>query len=252
MRKTGPPRHIAFIMDGNGRWAGRHFLARIRGHERGAEVLREVTEFCARERIAEVTYFALSTENYRRRPAREIQSLMRLLEKFLVRERRALMENGLRFKVIGRIDEFPEAVRAELARTLALTAENRGMVMRLALNYGSRREIVDAVRHIAEEIASGARAAASFAALDEGEFGRYLYDPDMTDPDLLIRTAGEFRISNFLLWQLSYSELYITDVTWPEFTVEHLREAIAVYRGRERKFGSLETLATAAPRKGVE
>ena len=235
------PRHIAFIMDGNGRWARRRALARINGHERGADVLRAVTEFGCAEGISEVTFYALSTENFTRRPRREVQGLLRLLKRFLISERPTIERNDIRLRVIGRTAELPDDVQQEIDTSLAESANNQGMILRLALNYGSRQEILDAVAKLGARVAAGELAPEALEGLSEADFARYLYDPDMTDPDLLIRTAGEFRMSNFLLWQLSYSELYIADVTWPEFTVDHVREAIAVYGGRERKFGSLPT-----------
>lgn len=236
------PRHIAFIMDGNGRWAQRQGLPRIRGHERGAEVLREVVRFCASEGIEEVTFYALSTENYRRRPEQEVQQLMDLLLQFLVQERQEINENRLRFRAIGRIDEFPDPVVEELQKTVELSRDNDGMVLRLALNYGGRREITDAVAGVVREIAAG-KDPAEFAQLDEAEFARYLYEPGMTDPDLLVRTAGEYRISNFLLWHISYAELWVTEAPWPDFGVALLRDAIASYSHRERRFGTVTSVA---------
>ena len=246
-----PPRHIAFIMDGNGRWAKQRNLSRIRGHERGAAVLREVAEFCGQAGIEEVTFYALSTENYQRRPGTEIRALMVLLGRYLDGELKTLMDNNMRLRAIGRTEELPDKVRRKLESVIAKTAGNTGMVFRLALNYGSRREILDAVARLHAEVVRGERSAESLAELDENEFARYLYDPQMTDPDLLIRTAGEYRMSNFLLWQLSYSELYISDVAWPDFSEERLREAISQYQLRERKFGSVARAGVLAPEDGI-
>ncbi|MGE3163522.1 MAG: polyprenyl diphosphate synthase [Planctomycetota bacterium] len=232
------PRHIAFIMDGNGRWAERQGLPRLRGHERGAAVLREVVQFCARAGVSEVTFYALSTENYRQRPPAEVEQLMALLEFFLVNEREEIARNDLRLRAIGRIHELPSSVRRELTRSLAESKDNQGMILRLALNYGGRREITDAVIAVVEEIRAG-RSPDEFLKLTESEFAQYLYDPSMTDPDLLVRTAGELRLSNFLLWHISYAELWVTDSPWPDFGPELLRKAFAAFGRRVRKFGSV-------------
>ncbi|MFQ5655018.1 MAG: polyprenyl diphosphate synthase [Planctomycetota bacterium] len=244
MTEGGVPRHIAFIMDGNGRWARRQGLPRIRGHERGAEVLREITRHCCEIGVKEATFFCLSTENYRLRPRAEVRFLLRLLKDYLTGERRELAEGKIKLRSIGRIDEFPDEVIRELRRSEELSGEHEGMILRLALNYGSRGEILDAAGAIAREIARGERAADELESMDEREFARYLYDPQMSDPDLLIRTAGEMRVSNFLLWQISYAELWFTGCTWPEFSVARLEEALSSFRGRARKFGSLAPALT--------
>ncbi|MCI0652667.1 MAG: polyprenyl diphosphate synthase [Planctomycetes bacterium] len=261
MTQSGIPGHIAIIMDGNGRWASQRGLARIRGHERGAQVLREVTEFCVAQGVSEMTVFALSTENYRRRPATEVKALLDLLVRYLRAERATIAKHGIRLRAIGRLHELPPRVARHLAAVRDESARNRGMILRLALNYGGRQEILDAIQRLVAEsrdgVQSGAPAAAPAASpapesqIAEGDFGRYLYDPDMRDPDLLIRTAGEYRMSNFLLWQLSYSELYIADVAWPDFSVEHLRAAISAYQNRVRKFGCVQTPAL-APGDGAD
>ena len=232
------PRHIAYIMDGNGRWAAAQGSPRIRGHERGAEVLREVTRFCCAEGVPEITFYALSTENYRSRPRREVRELMRLLREYLIGERGEIMEQNIRLRSIGRVDDLPGRVVRELRKTEKMSAVNDGMILRLALNYGSRGEILDAVKKIVAEVAAG-RSPKEFRDLDERQFANYLYDPEMCDPDLLVRTAGEQRVSNFLLWQISYAEIWITEVPWPEFTVEHVADATAAYESRQRKFGSV-------------
>lgn len=236
----GPdPRHIAFIMDGNGRWARSRGLRRLRGHEQGAESLRRITRYCRRLGIPEVTFYALSAENYRRRPRLEVGFLMRLLERFLVSEREELTTNDIRLAVIGDVHELPESVQATLRETLRLTAGGGGMVMRLALNYGSRQEIIRAAQAIAREAREGRLDAASIEALDETTFRRHLGDPEMRDPDLVVRTAGEFRLSNFLLWQASYAEWWISPKLWPDFDVPDLEEALRSFAGRERKFGTV-------------
>lgn len=234
------PRHIAFIMDGNGRWAEAQGSPRIRGHERGADVLRDVTRFCCAEGVPEITFYALSTENYRKRPRREVRELMRLLKEYLIGERDEIMKQNIRLRTIGRVEELPGRVLKEMRKTEEMSADNDGMILRLALNYGSRSEILDAVKRIVDEAAAG-RDLDGLRQLDEKRFARYLYDPEMNDPDLLVRTAGEQRISNFLLWQISYAEIWFAEVPWPEFTVEHVREATAAYQKRLRKFGRVIT-----------
>lgn len=232
------PRHIAFIMDGNGRWAARQSLPRIRGHERGADVLREITEHCCAEGLEELTFYALSTENYIGRPIDEVKQLMLLLERYLVSERSTIMEQNIRFRTVGCIHEFPDRVVEEIRTTEQMSCDNSGMILRLALNYGGRREITDAVRAIIQEIDNG-RPAQEFLDLTEERFRDYFYDPEMTDPDLLVRTAGEYRLSNFLLWYISYAELWVTKTTWPDFDTKQLSEAIASYGSRERKYGTV-------------
>jgi undecaprenyl diphosphate synthase len=232
----GPfPEHIAIIMDGNGRWAQERGMLRVQGHSAGVTSVREVTTECARMGVKSLTLYAFSMENWKR-PSREVGYLMRLLRVFLHRERRTLMDNGVRLRCIGRLDELPPPALLELRRTEAMTAENQGMVLRLALSYGSRTEIGDAVRQIAKEAALGEL---DPETIDEETLRAYLYDPVTPDPDLVIRTAGEMRISNFLLWQMSYAELFVTDVCWPEFRLPHLTEALASYAKRKRKYGGL-------------
>ena len=237
------PQHVAFIMDGNGRWAKTTGKLRIHGHEKGAESLREITRYCRQIGIREVTFYALSTENYHRRPAWEIRFLMNLLKRFLINERSELLENAIRLAVIGNIGALPDFVRREIDETLRLTANLDGMVMRLALNYGSRQEILDAVGRAFRDVQDGTLGPTALETLDEETFRNYLDDPRMPDPDLVIRTAGEFRLSNFLLWQSSYSELWITDRLWPDFDVCTLEEALAAYVSRERKYGAIGRLA---------
>jgi undecaprenyl diphosphate synthase len=229
------PAHIAIIMDGNGRWAREQGLKRILGHESGAETVREITRECSRLGVGRVTLYAFSAENWKR-PKREVDYLMRLLRQYLVEERKEIMDNSIRFTAIGRLHELPEGVRVELGRTTEISAKNKGMVLCLALSYGGRIEIVDAVRRLAREVREGRCAPES---IDEKAIARYLYDPGAPDPDLLIRTGGDLRVSNFLLWQISYTELWVTPVKWPEFKKDHLHEAIREYSQRDRRFGGI-------------
>jgi undecaprenyl diphosphate synthase len=240
------PRHIAMIMDGNGRWAERRGLPRRSGHEEGAKSVREVTRECARLGIGQLTLYSFSRENWRRPPA-EVSFLMRLLKRYLVKERREIMDNRIRFTAIGRLEELPKDVQAEIARLRALSAGNGGMVLCLALNYGGRTEIVDAARSFARDVAAGR---ARLDDLTEESFARYLYDPRMPDPDLLVRTAGEMRLSNFLLWESSYAELYVTPVCWPEFRTEALHEALRAYGARQRRFGGIPEKSPPRPAGG--
>jgi undecaprenyl diphosphate synthase len=235
----GNPRHIAFIMDGNGRWARSRGYRRCHGHENGATALRRITRHCRKLGIPELTFFALSTENYERRPAREVRFLMRLLKSYVVSERPELLDNGIRLKSIGSTEVFPEDVRAEITATEKLTARETGMVLRLALNYGGRREILEATRAVARDVATGRLSLADAQALGEDGFRRYFADADMSDPDLLIRTGGECRLSNFLLWQCSYSEIWVSPALWPDFDIPELDAAIRYYAARERRHGAL-------------
>jgi undecaprenyl diphosphate synthase len=239
---TDIPRHIAIIMDGNGRWAEAHGMQRVRGHEAGIDSVRAIAEECAKLGVGQLTLYAFSEENWKR-PQLEIDFLMRMLKRFLVRERDTLMRNNLRFGAIGRLDRLPRDVRKQLDKTTSLTAGNTGTLVCLALSYGGRAEIVDAARALAQRAARGEIAPEE---IDEAALARELYQPDMPDPDLVIRTAGEMRISNFLLWQISYAELYVTDTLWPEFRPEHLHAAIEDFNRRERRFGGLKPVAKPA------
>ena len=230
------PRHIAIIMDGNGRWAEQHGKIRVNGHEVGAESVRRITRECARLGVKRLTLYAFSAENWKR-PKMEIAYLMRLLKKYLLSERKEVMENNIRFTAIGRLHDLPAAVQEEIEHLKKIGAANTGMVLSLALSYGGRMEILDATRAAARDIAEGRL---DPKKLDEKTFARYLYDPEAEDPDLLIRTGGDVRISNFLLWQVSYTELWVTPVFWPDFKNEHLHEAIADYSRRERRFGGIK------------
>ena len=231
------PAHIAIIMDGNGRWAEARGLQRILGHREGIASVREVTTECARMGVESLTLYAFSAENWKR-PALEVRTLMQLLRLFLSKERATLMDNDVRLSAIGRLDELPRAALSALRRTEELTRTNRGMLLRLALSYGSRSEVADALKKVIEEARAGRLAAAD---VDEETLRQYLYDPATPDPDLVIRTAGEMRLSNFLLWQASYSELYVSPVCWPEFRKEQLHEALRAYASRKRKFGGLDS-----------
>ena len=233
------PAHIAFIMDCNGRWARTRGLIRRRGYEEGAGALRRITTRCRELGVSETTFFALSTENYLRRPRAEIRFLMKLLKTYLIRERPVLMENGIRLTTIGDVSSLPADVQETLEETRSLSAGNDRMVMRLALNYGSRQEILNAVRRICREVKEGRMDPDCLEELTEDSFAAYLGDPQMQDPALVIRTAGEYRLSNFLLWQSSYSELWITDELWPDFDVEHLEQAVEAYVSRDRKYGAV-------------
>ena len=229
------PRHVAIIMDGNGRWAQRRGLPRIEGHRRGVTSVRTVTEQCVARGIGQLTLYCLSSENWRR-PEAELAFLMHLLEQYLVEERALLMRQRIRLSVIGSRDGLPAATLAALDRTVEMCAGNDGMQLCLAINYGSRSEIVAAARDLARDAAAGLMPA---DAIDEAAFAARLDTAGMPDPDLLIRTAGEMRLSNCLLWQISYADLWVTPVTWPEFTAAHLDEALASFAERDRRYGGL-------------
>jgi undecaprenyl diphosphate synthase len=230
------PRHIAIIMDGNGRWAERQNLPRVAGHQRGVDSVRRTTEEAARLKIEQLTLYCLSSENWKRPPT-EINFLMHLLEQYMIEERGTIMENNVRVRMIGRRDDIPEQVLRELDKTVEMSGSNSGLWLNLAINYGGRAEIVDAVRTIVRHIQAGDL---SPDAIDEPQIARYLYTAGASDPDLLIRTAGEMRISNFLLWQISYAEIWVTEKCWPEFDEATLHDAIRAYASRRRRFGGLE------------
>ena len=229
------PRHIAIIMDGNGRWARQRNLPRVRGHVEGAESVREIVTHCARLQIDTLTLYSFSTENWKR-PREEVDALMSLYVENLVKERDEIMANQIRLVQIGRREGLPKDVLRELEITESMSAGNRGLRLVLAVNYGGRNEIVDAVRELARKVRAGQLEP---DAIEEPDISNALYSRGIPDPDLLIRTAGEMRISNFLLWQISYSELYVTDVLWPDFRREQLNEAIRAYAARERRFGAV-------------
>lgn len=225
------PAHIAIIMDGNGRWAGARHLPRVEGHRAGTRAVREVIETCARLGIPYLTLYAFSVENWKR-PAAEVATLMALLKRYLRLELKTLVQNNIRLQVIGRLDELPDDVQRELAAGIERTSRNTGTTLNIALNYGGRAEIVDAVRR-------ALTAGVNPALLDEQQFAGLLYTAGQPDPDLLIRTSGEMRVSNFLLWQIAYSEIVVTDTLWPDFRRTHLFEALLDYQRRERRFGGI-------------
>lgn len=227
------PGHIAIIMDGNGRWAEARGLPRIAGHRAGVKAVRAVIEECARLGVKYLTLFAFSLENWRR-PHDEVRGLMTLLDQFLRREFKTLMRNNIRLMTIGRTADIPENVKKTLDRVVDESADNDGTTLVLALSYSGRQDILDAVQRYAEEVR---RSSGELPVLDEDAFGAFLATSGIPDPDLLIRTSGEVRISNFLLWQVAYTELYITDRLWPDFSEEDLRLALEEYGRRERRFG---------------
>jgi undecaprenyl diphosphate synthase len=235
LRPEQLPRHVAIIMDGNGRWAESRGKPRVVGHRRGIQSVRAVVEEGCRIGLGQLTLYCLSIENWKR-PPRELMFLLRLFRHFLVAERAELMEQNVRLTMIGRLEGLPAQVLGELDRTVRQTAENTGMTLCLAVNYGGRTEIADAARRIAVEAKAGSL---DPERVDESLFASYLGTAGMPDPDLMIRTAGELRVSNFLLWQISYAELYVTDVLWPDFRGDDLLSACRAFAARQRKFGGL-------------
>jgi len=231
------PAHIAIIMDGNGRWAQRQQLPRVEGHRRGVASVRRAVEECARLGIEQLTLYCLSSENWKRPPS-ELDFLMHLLEQYMIEERSTIMEQDIVVRIIGRRDGIPDRVLREMDKTIEMSSANRGTRLCLAINYGGRAEMVDAVRRIAAEVRDGQLAA---HAINEQVLSDHLYTAGMPDPDLLIRTAGELRISNFLLWQISYAELWVTDLCWPEFQLADLHQAIDDFASRDRRFGGLNS-----------
>jgi len=235
------PRHIAVIMDGNGRWAVGRGLERVRGHQEGAKTVRNIVTECADLRKNHggpdyLTLYSFSLENWKR-PATEVSFLMQMYIDYLRQERRTMMENNIQFRQIGRLDQLPDPVLEEVDRTLAETKNNTGLTLVLALNYGSRAEITDAVRAIAQKVKRGEL---DPGHIDEKTISSHLYTAGMPDPDLLIRTAGEMRVSNYLLWQISYAELHVSEKFWPDFGIEDLHKAIRAFASRNRRFGGLD------------
>jgi undecaprenyl diphosphate synthase len=241
------PRHIAVIMDGNGRWAVQRGLPRVQGHQRGAIAVRNIVTESARLRTHYggpdyLTLYSFSMENWKR-PLEEVSFLMQMYIDYLRKERETMMENNIRFRQIGRLQNLPDEVLEEMEITLKQTRNNDGLTLVLALNYGSRTEIIDAVRSLAEQVKNGLLQPRD---IDESAISSHLYTAGMPDPDLLIRTAGEMRISNYLLWQISYAELFVSPVLWPDFHPDHLHEAIVSFAGRNRRFGALDHSNTPA------
>ena len=229
------PEHVAIIMDGNGRWAQKRHLPRIAGHRMGVKVARQMIETCARLKIPALTLYAFSLENWRR-PQAEVEFLMRLLREYLKKEMPSIHKNNIRLLIIGRSAQLPDAVQKDIEKAMRLTAQNTGMKLIVALNYGGRAELVDAFNAILDRVRLNGLSA--FHA-DEGTISEHLYTAGLPDPDLLIRTSGEMRVSNFLLWQIAYAELYITEALWPDFSREKLFEALLNFQKRERRYGGL-------------
>ena len=227
------PKHIAIIMDGNGRWAKKRNLPRIMGHRAGAKTVDAITEACARMGIEALTLYTFSTENWKR-PKEEVDALMDLLQGALKNNTKKMIRNNVKFNVIGRVSELSEKLKTGIKDSLEKTSANSGMTLTLALNYGGRQEILDAVKGICEESKG---AAVDFSSWREEDFEKFLYTKELPDPDLVIRTSGEERISNFLLWQAAYSEFYVTETLWPDFDQDELEKALEEYDRRERRFG---------------
>lgn len=237
LRRDRLPRHVAIIMDGNGRWAQRHGWPRIEGHRRGVQSVRQMVEECSRLGLEQLTLYCFSSENWKR-PELELRLLMQLLEQYLIEERSEILRQNLRFAVIGRREGLGDGVLREIAASENCTRENSGMRLCLAVNYGSRSEIVDAVQSIARDVAAGKIRPED---ITEATMANSLYTANMPDPDLLIRTAGEMRISNYLLWQISYAEFWVTEKCWPEFEIADLHQALRDFAARDRRFGGLSS-----------
>ncbi len=232
---TKLPAHVAIIMDGNGRWAKKRLLNRINGHEKGSETVRTIVRTCRQIGISYLTLYAFSTENWQR-PKTEVTALMALLKKFLQSERKEMLENNIRLRVIGQLDRLPAKVRQALDQTMTATREQTGMNLILALSYGGRAEIVRMVQEVGEKIKRGI---IEPHAVNEGLISDHLYTRDIPDPDLLIRTSGEMRISNFLLWQIAYTELFVTTTLWPDFSKEEFLQILKDFQVRVRRFGAV-------------
>jgi undecaprenyl diphosphate synthase len=229
------PRHVAIIMDGNGRWARLRHKPRVEGHRAGIDAVRDVVETSARMGLEVLTLYAFSVENWKR-PKSEVSTLMSLLKRYLRMELDTLLKNNIRFQVIGRMEELPGDVQGELRRGMDRTRERTGLLFNIALNYGGRAEIIDAVKELVREALAGGGDA---GAIDEARLASHLYTAGQPDPDLLIRTSGEMRVSNFLLWQIAYAEIWVTDVLWPDFRRKHLLQAVAAFQKRERRYGGI-------------
>ena len=243
-RKLDParlPRHIAIIMDGNGRWAKRRHMPRVAGHRAGVAAVRSTVETAARIGIHALTLYAFSEENWKKRPKSEVDFLMRLLSHYLKAEVPTLNQNNIRLEYIGRQHELPEDVQERMAWARESTAQNTGTVLTLALNYSARSELVDAFRSMVD--GASQNGGIEHLRIDEDTIGEHLYTRHLPDPDLVVRTSGEMRLSNFLLWQLAYAEIYVTSTLWPDFRGVHLLEAVAEYQKRERRYGGLNHAA---------
>src|SRR5262245_15618576 len=227
------PRHVAIIMDGNGRWAQKRRLPRVAGHRAGIHSVRETVETAARLKMQVLTLYAFSVENWKR-PAGEVATLMRLLKEFLKKELSTLLKNNIRFETLGRISELDPSIQKELAFAKAKTAKNNGLLFNVALNYGGRAELVDAVKLLLGKAHSNGN-----LEIDEATIASCLYTSGLPDPDLLVRTSGELRVSNFLLWQIAYAEIWVTDTLWPDFRMKDFFEAIVAYQKRDRRYGGL-------------
>ncbi|MDA8141865.1 MAG: isoprenyl transferase [Desulfobacteraceae bacterium] len=231
------PRHVAIIMDGNGRWAKKRLLNRVKGHEKGAETVRRIVRTCRELNIPVLTLYAFSTENWQR-PATEVKALMALLKKFLIEEELELKQNNIRLNIIGQFQRLPEDVRKTIERVKSSTASNDGLLLNLALSYGGRTEITEMVQTVAAKAASGQL---NPATIDEALISDHLYTRGMPDPDIMIRTSGEMRISNFLLWQLAYAEIFVTPTLWPDFTPEEFISILKSFQQRDRRFGKVDS-----------
>lgn len=246
MDMSGPvPRHVAVIMDGNGRWATAQGLPRVRGHEAGADSVREIVRNCGELGVEVLTLYSFSTENWSR-PDDEVEALMALLERYLREELQELMDNDVRLSAIGQLHRLPKPVRMGIEAVSAITAKNKGLRLVLALSYGSRVELVDAVQALASRVQAGEL---DPSEINEAAIGSHLYTAGLPDPDLLVRTSGELRLSNFLLWQVAYAELYVTDVLWPDFGKDELLDAFHSFAARQRRFGKTSEQITEA---GIE
>jgi len=229
------PRHVAFIMDGNGRWAKARLLNRVRGHEKGVETVRMVVRTACEIGIDVLTLFAFSTENWQR-PRKEVAALMKLLKSFLKNEQKELLDNDIRLNIIGQMERLPEDVQKTLRHVIEKTKNNQSLLLNLALSYGGRAEIVDMVKKISNKVKQGL---IDPDAITADHVAQYLYTRQIPDPDLLIRTSGEMRISNFLLWQIAYSEIYVTNTLWPDFTKDEFVKILNNFQQRERRFGKI-------------
>jgi undecaprenyl diphosphate synthase len=230
------PKHVAVIMDGNGRWAKKRWLNRVKGHEKGSQTVRTIVQSCRKLQIPFLTLYAFSTENWAR-PRSEVSALMHLLKQFLVSERQEMMEKGICLKVLGQLEKLPEDVQSQAKETMTATCRNTQMTLNLALSYGSRQEITDAVQILAKKVKTGVLAPED---INEQMISNHLYTANIPDPDLVIRTSGEFRLSNFLLWQSAYAEIFITPTLWPDFTRAEFIDILTHYQKRDRRFGNVE------------